>query len=132
MPDLGPHASVHPRRLWRDLRSPSAALAAYIVADDRKQRRLLAELERRGIRRRSAKPAAAKRKQDAAEAPVMTEVTRAPSPLRRWGPALPLLIFAVLAGLFWYALQAGDPSLPALADDRQERCPSSPCRRSTA
>lgn len=39
----------------------------------------------------------------------MTEMTRAPS-LRRLGPALPLLIFAVLAGLFWYALQGGDPS----------------------
>jgi cytochrome c biogenesis protein CcmG/thiol:disulfide interchange protein DsbE len=41
----------------------------------------------------------------------MTDVTRAPSPLRRFGPALPLAIFAVLAGLFWYALHAGDPSL---------------------
>lgn len=41
----------------------------------------------------------------------MTDVTRPPSPLRRWGPALPLLIFAVLGGLFWYALHAGDPSL---------------------
>ena len=39
----------------------------------------------------------------------MTEVTREPS-FRRFGPALPLLIFAVLAGLFWYALQGGDPS----------------------
>jgi cytochrome c biogenesis protein CcmG/thiol:disulfide interchange protein DsbE len=41
----------------------------------------------------------------------MTDVTRPPSSLRRWGPALPLLIFAVLGGLFWYALHAGDPSL---------------------
>ncbi len=40
----------------------------------------------------------------------MTEQTRNP-PLRRLGPALPLAIFAVLAGLFWYALQSGDPSL---------------------
>jgi cytochrome c biogenesis protein CcmG, thiol:disulfide interchange protein DsbE len=39
----------------------------------------------------------------------MSEATRVPS-LRRLGPALPLLIFAVLAGLFWYALQGGDPS----------------------
>jgi len=39
----------------------------------------------------------------------MTEATRTPA-LRRLGPALPLLIFAVLAGLFWYALQGGDPS----------------------
>ena len=40
----------------------------------------------------------------------MSEATRAPS-LRRFGLALPLVIFAVLAGLFWYALHAGDPSL---------------------
>jgi cytochrome c biogenesis protein CcmG/thiol:disulfide interchange protein DsbE len=41
---------------------------------------------------------------------VANEATRTPS-LRRFGLALPLLIFAVLAGLFWYALHAGDPSL---------------------
>jgi cytochrome c biogenesis protein CcmG/thiol:disulfide interchange protein DsbE len=41
----------------------------------------------------------------------VTGVTRAPSSFRRFGPALPLLIFAVLAGLFWYALHSGDPSL---------------------
>jgi cytochrome c biogenesis protein CcmG/thiol:disulfide interchange protein DsbE len=41
----------------------------------------------------------------------MTDATRPSSPLRRWGPALPLLAFAVLGGLFWYALHAGDPSL---------------------
>lgn len=29
---------------------------------------------------------------------------------RKWGLALPLLMFAALAGLFWYALQSGDPS----------------------
>jgi cytochrome c biogenesis protein CcmG, thiol:disulfide interchange protein DsbE len=40
----------------------------------------------------------------------MSDVTHTPSSLRRFGPALPLLIFAVLAGLFWYALQGGDPS----------------------
>jgi hypothetical protein len=34
----------------------AAALAVSIVADDRKQRRILAELERKGIRRRSAEP----------------------------------------------------------------------------
>lgn len=39
----------------------------------------------------------------------MTDAPRS-SPMRRFGPALPLLIFAVLAGLFWYALQGGDPS----------------------
>jgi cytochrome c biogenesis protein CcmG, thiol:disulfide interchange protein DsbE len=35
----------------------------------------------------------------------------APSPARRrWGTALPFIVFAGLAGLFWYALQTGDPS----------------------
>ena len=29
---------------------------------------------------------------------------------QRWGMALPLLIFAPLSGLFWYALHSGDPS----------------------
>jgi cytochrome c biogenesis protein CcmG, thiol:disulfide interchange protein DsbE len=29
---------------------------------------------------------------------------------RRWGLALPLVIFGGLASLFWYALQGGDPS----------------------
>ena len=29
---------------------------------------------------------------------------------QRWGLALPLLIFAMLSGLFWYALHSGDPS----------------------
>jgi cytochrome c biogenesis protein CcmG/thiol:disulfide interchange protein DsbE len=29
---------------------------------------------------------------------------------QRWGLGLPLLIFALLSGLFWYALQSGDPS----------------------
>jgi cytochrome c biogenesis protein CcmG, thiol:disulfide interchange protein DsbE len=40
----------------------------------------------------------------------MTELTRQP-PLRRFAPALPFVIFAALAGLFWYALRGGDPSL---------------------
>jgi cytochrome c biogenesis protein CcmG/thiol:disulfide interchange protein DsbE len=39
----------------------------------------------------------------------MSDAARAPS-IRRFGLALPLLIFAVLAGLFWYALHGGDPS----------------------
>jgi cytochrome c biogenesis protein CcmG/thiol:disulfide interchange protein DsbE len=29
---------------------------------------------------------------------------------RRFGPALPLIVFASLAGLFWFALHGGDPS----------------------
>ena len=39
----------------------------------------------------------------------MTEVRRE-RPARRFAPALPLLIFVALAGLFWYALGSGDPS----------------------
>jgi cytochrome c biogenesis protein CcmG/thiol:disulfide interchange protein DsbE len=39
----------------------------------------------------------------------MSKPTRT-SPMRRLGVALPLLVFAALAGLFWYALQGGDPS----------------------
>jgi cytochrome c biogenesis protein CcmG/thiol:disulfide interchange protein DsbE len=39
----------------------------------------------------------------------MTDLPRPPA-MRRFGPALPLLLFAALAGLFWYALQGGDPS----------------------
>ena len=35
------------------------ALAAFIVADDRRQRHLIAELERKGIKRRSAESNAA-------------------------------------------------------------------------
>jgi len=37
---------------------------------------------------------------------------KAPQPrtLRRWGVVLPFVIFVGLAGLFWYALQTGDPS----------------------
>jgi cytochrome c biogenesis protein CcmG/thiol:disulfide interchange protein DsbE len=31
-------------------------------------------------------------------------------PLRRFGLALPFLVFAGLAGLFWYALHGGDPA----------------------
>jgi cytochrome c biogenesis protein CcmG/thiol:disulfide interchange protein DsbE len=36
--------------------------------------------------------------------------TASPPFWRRFGPALPLLVFASLAGLFWFALHGGDPS----------------------
>lgn len=39
----------------------------------------------------------------------MSEVAPRPA-MRRFGLALPFLVFAVLAGLFWYALYGGDPS----------------------
>jgi cytochrome c biogenesis protein CcmG/thiol:disulfide interchange protein DsbE len=39
---------------------------------------------------------------------------------RKWGSALPLLIFAALAGLFWFALHGGDPSrLPSALVGKQ-------------
>ncbi len=53
MPDLGPHA-IFILAAYGVTFVAVAALTLAIVADDRKQRRLLAELERRGIRRRSA------------------------------------------------------------------------------
>ncbi len=55
MPDLGPHASF----IWAAYAVTFIAVAAlifFIVQDDRRQRQLLADLERQGIRRRSAKP----------------------------------------------------------------------------
>ncbi len=55
MLDLGPHAVF----IWAAYGVTFvtvAALIAFIVEDDRRQRRILAELERQGITRRSAKP----------------------------------------------------------------------------
>ena len=40
----------------------------------------------------------------------MSDQTRSPAPRSRWGTALPFIVFAALAGLFFYALQTGDPS----------------------
>jgi heme exporter protein D len=63
MLDLGPHAAFIFAAYGVTLVAV-AALALFIVEDDRKQRRLIAELERKGIRRRSAgaqaKPPASK------------------------------------------------------------------------
>lgn len=57
---LGPHASFI-IAAYAVAFVALGALTVATVADDRKQRRLLAELERRGITRRSAKPRAAAR-----------------------------------------------------------------------
>ncbi len=116
MPDLGQHAAFIIAAYGVTFLAV-AALAFVIVEDDRKQRRLLAELEARGIRRRSARAPSEKQKTDRQadkEAPRMSEVTRQDqktTPVRRFGVVLPLLIFACLAGLFWYALHGRDPSL---------------------
>jgi heme exporter protein D len=61
MPDLGPHA-IFIVAAYAVTFLAIAALACFIVDDDRRQRRLLAALEARGIKRRSAKPKAPKRK----------------------------------------------------------------------
>jgi heme exporter protein D len=53
MPDLGQHA-VFILAAYGVTFLAVAALSFFIVEDDRKQRRLLDDLERRGIRRRSA------------------------------------------------------------------------------
>ena len=67
MPDLGPHA-VFILSAYGATLVAVTALAVLIVLDDRRQRRLLAELERRGIRRRSAKtPTAPKAKSGSAK-----------------------------------------------------------------
>jgi heme exporter protein D len=58
---LGPHASFI-IAAYAVTFVAVAALAVSIVADDRKQRRILAELERKGIRRRSAEPKPTPRK----------------------------------------------------------------------
>jgi heme exporter protein D len=57
MPDLGPHAAF----IWAAYAVTFIAVAGLIgliVQDDRRQRQLLADLERQGITRRSATPAA--------------------------------------------------------------------------
>jgi heme exporter protein D len=53
MPDLGQHAAFI-IAAYAVTFVAVAALALFIVEDDRKQRRALAELERKGVRRRSA------------------------------------------------------------------------------
>jgi heme exporter protein D len=59
MLDLGPHAAFI-FAAYGVTFVAVAALASFIVEDDRKQRRLIAELERKGIRRRSAGAPASK------------------------------------------------------------------------
>jgi heme exporter protein D len=59
MPDLGPHAAFIVAAYGVTFVA-IAALAWFIVEDDRRQRRLIAELEQRGIKRRSARADAAK------------------------------------------------------------------------
>jgi heme exporter protein D len=59
MPDLGPHAVF----IWAAYGVTLVAVAALvmvIIGNDRRQRRLIAELERQGVTRRSAKAVAAK------------------------------------------------------------------------
>jgi heme exporter protein D len=53
MPDLGPHANFI-LAAYGFTFAAVVALAFFIVADDRKQRQRLADLEAKGVRRRSA------------------------------------------------------------------------------
>ena len=73
MLDLGPHAAFI-FAAYGVTFVAVAALALAIVENDRKQRRLLADLERRGIRRRSA------------SAPAKPEASKAGKPPRRRRP----------------------------------------------
>ena len=55
MPDLGPHAVF----IWAAYGITFitvTALVLFILGDDRRQRRILAELEHKGFTRRSSKP----------------------------------------------------------------------------
>ena len=73
MPNLGPHA-IFILAAYGVTLIAVAALALAIVEDDRKQRRLLAELERKGIRRRSA------------STPAKLEARKAAKPTRKRRP----------------------------------------------
>jgi len=53
MPDLGPHANFI-LAAYGFTFAAVAALAFFIIADDRKQRQRRTELEAKGVRRRSA------------------------------------------------------------------------------
>ena len=66
MPDLGQHAAFIVAAYAATFVA-IAALALFIVEDDRKQRRLLAELEAQGVRRRSARGASEAKQQTAAK-----------------------------------------------------------------
>ncbi|MGH6747797.1 MAG: heme exporter protein CcmD [Methyloceanibacter sp.] len=66
MPDLGQHAPFI-IAAYAVTFAAIALLALLIVEDDRKQRRLLAELEAKGIRRRSARPSSEPKRETAAK-----------------------------------------------------------------
>ena len=66
MPDLGQHAPFI-IAAYAVTFVAIAALALAIVEDDRKQRRLLAELEAKGIRRRSARVSSEPKRETAAK-----------------------------------------------------------------
>jgi heme exporter protein D len=66
MPDLGQHAPFI-IAAYAVTFAAIAALALFIVEDDRKQRRLLAELDAKGIRRRSARVSSEPKREAAAK-----------------------------------------------------------------
>ena len=105
-----PARLLHHRRLCRDLRGGGRACLVH------RRGRSQAAAHPRRARAQGHQAALGRAEAHAGQAEIeaegrrMSEATRAPI-LRRFGLALPLLLFAVLAGLFWYALHAGDPSL---------------------
>lgn len=66
MPDLGQHAAFI-IAAYAVTFAAIALLAFLIVEDDRKQRRLLAELDAKGIRRRSARVSSEPKREAAAK-----------------------------------------------------------------
>ena len=66
MPDLGQHAAFIIAAYVVTF-AAIAALALFIVDDDRKQRRQLAELDAKGIRRRSARVSSEPKREAAAK-----------------------------------------------------------------
>lgn len=66
MPDLGQHAAFI-IAAYAVTFAAIAALALFIVDDDRKQRRQLAELDAKGIRRRSARVSSEPKREAAAK-----------------------------------------------------------------
>ena len=90
---------VHRHSLWRRCWW-WAALVLWVGFDHRAQRRLLADLEARGVTRRSADGSPHER-----TGSIQRTVTR-----RRLLVLLPLLVFLALAALFFFRLGSGDPS----------------------
>ncbi len=114
MPDLGPHADLHPRRLWRHLRRGrrrSLSSSSPTTASSAGSSPISSGGESGGARRalrRSSRGKAGKTPREAAR--------HDRGDARRLASGASGRLFRsrsspCSAGLFWYALQGGDPSL---------------------